>query len=192
MPIYNFATYVQAREEWAIRADDPDHARALIGDDPSGDWLDDALYLDAEPIERRDEFAPDASDDDLPAIEEITPDHWAWRDAHREFAGHSVMQNIAAISGEFHTHRRYWEFYEAFGTMIDGFVGQYELCIAMGEALTDWELGNGVGQAYENAGAPWIEVVEDFVDAMLEAALAAGVVPDPAETLLRIRALARR
>ena len=189
MPLYNFATYADAREEWAIEADSLDHAKQLIGDDSNGDWLDSALHLEAEATERRDEFA--TGNDETPAVEEITPDHWAWRVAHRDHIEHSLKQNIAAISGDFHTHRLYGEFYDAFGKLIDGFVGQYELCIAMAEALTDWEAANGLAEAYENAGVPWIEVVESFVETVLETSMETGELPDAAKTLPNIPALAR-
>jgi hypothetical protein len=129
MPIYSFATYADIREEWTISAESLEQARALVGDDPNGDWLDQAVRIETELLGRRDEFVPDDDDEDTPAIEEITPDHWAWRGAHSEYAKRSLRQNIAAISGEFHTHRLYGAFYETFGALIDGFVGQYELCM---------------------------------------------------------------
>jgi hypothetical protein len=83
-------------------------------------------------------------------------------DAQRQFA-----QNISAISGDFHTHRLYPAFYDTFGGMIDGFIGNYEICIQMAAALTDWEIANGVAVAYENLGTPWIEIVEKYVDAVI-------------------------
>jgi hypothetical protein len=83
-------------------------------------------------------------------------------DAQRQFA-----QNIAAISADFHTHRQYHAFYDAFGKMIDGFIGNYEICIQMAEAMTDWEMTNGIAMAYENLGTPWIEIVEKYVDALI-------------------------
>jgi hypothetical protein len=52
-------------------------------------------------------------------------------------------QNIAAISGDFHTHCQYSVFHEIFGKMIDGFSGHYEICVRMAEALTNWETANG-------------------------------------------------
>lgn len=188
MPFYNFATYADVREEWAIQADSLDHARKLIGDDANGDWLDRAFHLDAEAIECRDEFVID-DENEAPAIDEITPEHWAWRSAHRDYVEHSLKQNIAAISGDFHTHRLYGQFYDTFGKLIDGFVGQYELCIAMAEALTEWELVHGLDQAYDNAGVTWIEVVEDFVETMLETATESGEIPDPAGILRTIQVL---
>lgn len=69
MPVYNFATYADVREEWVIRADDLDHARALVGDDANGEWLDHAFRLDAEAVECRDEFVLD-DHSDVPAIED--------------------------------------------------------------------------------------------------------------------------
>jgi hypothetical protein len=83
-------------------------------------------------------------------------------DAQRQFA-----QNIAAISGDFHTHRLYPAFYDSFGKMIDDFIGNYEICIQMAGALTDWEMTNGAAMAYENLGTPWIEIVEKYVDALI-------------------------
>jgi hypothetical protein len=151
-----------------------------------------AFHLDAEAVERRDEFGLDREDDEAPAVEEITPDHWAWRGAHGDYIERSLKQNVAAISGEFHTHRLYWPFYERFGEMVDGFIGQYELCIAMAEALTAWELANGVGQAYESAGVPRIELVEDIVETVLETAVDTGDLPDPVLVLPTIQVLAGR
>ena len=109
--------------------------------------------------------------------------HWAGRARARDAIERSLKQNIAAIAGEFHTHRLYGAFHDTFGEMIDGFVGQYELCVAMAEALTAWEAANGMGEAYENAGVPWIEVVEDFVSTVLDTAVESGVLPDPVTIL---------
>lgn len=190
MPVYHFATYADVLEGWAIAADSAEHARNLIGDDIHGDWTERAVRLEVEPLERRDEFAVDV--DDVVMIDEITPANRAWRDVHRDEIEHSLKQNIAAIAGDFHAHRLCDAFYDRFGRLIDGFVGQYELCIAMAEALTDWEVANGLGDAYENAGVPWIEVVEDFVDTVLTTATETGDLPDPREILPSIQVLAGR
>ncbi len=190
MPLYNFATYADYREEWAIEAKDLDDARRKIGNDPSGDWLNEAVHIDADTVHRRDDFYVGA-DGETPEIEEITPDHWAFRAAHREWIERSLRQNIAAIAGDFHAHPYYWDFHDMFGKHIDGFVGNYDICIAMAQALTDWEIANGLGQAYENAGVPWIEVVESFVNDILETARESGEIPNPAATLLTIAAFAK-
>src|ERR1039457_5533249 len=55
----------------------------------------------------------------------------------------SFAQNLAAIAAEFHTHRLYNDFYDTFGKYIDGFIGNYDLCVRMAEALTDWENSKG-------------------------------------------------
>ena len=104
-------------------------------------------------------------------------------------AQRQLSQNIAAISAEFHTHRRYWEFYETFGRLIDGFIGNFDLCVEMAEALTDWELENGGLMAYENSGVPWIEVVENYVEDMLERSLATGGRVNPRTVLREIKVL---
>ena len=81
---------------------------------------------------------------------------------------HSLVQNVAAISAEFHTHKRYGEFYDQGCESIGGFVGIYEICIEMGQALTDWENANGGGYyAYDDADIDWIEVVAQYVDAVI-------------------------
>ncbi len=84
-------------------------------------------------------------------------------DAQRQFA-----QNIDAISGDFHTHFLYTAFCDTFGGMIDGFVGNYEICIQMAASLTDWEIANGSAMA-----TPWIEIVEKYVDAVISGSIRA-------------------
>lgn len=185
MPLYLIATYLDAREEWAVRADNLEQARALVGDDPNGDWLTDAVHLDTEAVACRDEFVTDF--DERPLIEEITPGHWAWHAAHRKTIDRSLRQNIAAISGDLHTHRLYEPFYETFGERIGGFIGPYDLCMNMAEALTEWEVTNGLLEAYENAGVSWIEVVENFVDTVLARALDTDTLPDPVKLLADLR-----
>jgi len=95
-------------------------------------------------------------------------------DAQRQFA-----QNLAAISGDFHTHRLYHAFYDKFGRMIDGFIGNYEICIRMAGALTDWEMENGGAMAWEDFGTPWIEIVEKYVDAVISGSVESGELPNP-------------
>jgi len=102
-------------------------------------------------------------------------------DGQRQFA-----QNIAAISGDFHTHRLYPAFYDTFGRMIDGFIGNYEICIQMATSLTDWEIANGAAMAYENLDTAWIEIVERYVDALIHLAIETGELPNPIYTLDRV------
>jgi len=97
---------------------------------------------------------------------------------------HSLLQNVAAISGDFHTHKLYWEFYETFGKHIDGFVGQYDICIEMAKALTDWENENGSLCAYDEAHLPWIEIVEKYVEAIISRSVNTGQRLNP-RTVLR-------
>ena len=94
-------------------------------------------------------------------------------DAERHFA-----QNIAAISADFHTHRLFNAFNDTFGKMIDGFIGNYEICIRMAEALTDWEIGNGGMMAYEDLGTPWIEIVERYVDTVISGSIQTEELPN--------------
>jgi len=110
-------------------------------------------------------------------------------DLNRCIDTHSLHQNIAAISAEFHTHRLYNDFYDTLGKFIDGFVGNYEVCIAMADALTSWEAANGGQMAYENAEVPWIEVVENFVEEMLERCIDTGSTLNAHTVLREIRIL---
>jgi hypothetical protein len=99
---------------------------------------------------------------------------------------HALLQNLAAISGDFHTHREYWAFYETFGSNIDGFIGNYELCIQMARALTDWEIQNGgPAVAYDDV-MPWIEVVEQFVDRMILRSIETGEIQNEIFTLNQV------
>jgi hypothetical protein len=61
----------------------------------------------------------------------------------------------------------------------------------MAEALTNWEVANGLSDAYDRAGAPFNEVVENFVEAVLETATQSGKLPDPAKILPTIPVFAR-
>lgn len=97
---------------------------------------------------------------------------------------HSLLQNVAAISGDFHTHQRYWQFYETFGKHIDGFVGNYEICIRMAQALTAWEAGNDGNLAYETLGVPWIEVIGEYTGVMIDQSLEDDTIADH-EAILR-------
>jgi membrane-associated PAP2 superfamily phosphatase len=101
-------------------------------------------------------------------------------------AQHQFAQNLAAISGDFHTHALYFAFYDAFGKLIDGFVGNYEVCIQMAAALTDWEIANGAAMAYENLGTPWIVMVERYVDALIHLSIETGEIPNSVYTLDRV------
>jgi hypothetical protein len=91
---------------------------------------------------------------------------------------HQFAQNIAAISADFHAHRLFHAFYDTFGKMIDGFIGNYEICIQMAEALTDWETENGGATAYEDLGTPWIEIVEKYVDTVISGSIQTEELPN--------------
>jgi len=85
---------------------------------------------------------------------------------------YSMLENVAAISGDFHTHARYREFMDKFGPDLGGFTGSYSLCIQMARALTFYENASGVGhEVYEQNGSSWIEIVERFVDAMIQTSI---------------------
>src|ERR1022692_5085516 len=85
-----------------------------------------------EAVPRRHDRPHQPGDSLQPAGAEMTRD--IHTDGQRQFA-----QNIAAISGDFHTHQLYPAFYDTFGRMIDGFIGNYEICIQMATSLRSEE-----------------------------------------------------
>ena len=91
---------------------------------------------------------------------------------------HNLLQNLAAISGDFHTHKFFHRFYDTFGKHMDGFIGNYNICIEMARALTDWETTNGGSRAYDDLETPWIEIVERFVESMILRSVETGEIPN--------------
>src|SRR4051812_41437383 len=51
-----------------------------------------------------------------------------------------------------------------------------------------FEANYGMAEAYENAGVPWVEVVESLVEHMLKAVAESGELPDPVRILPKIHA----
>lgn len=100
-------------------------------------------------------------------------------------ARHSFHQNLAALSASLHTHGPYARFYEGLADRLSGFVGIHDLCITMADVLTAWETRNGGPLAYEALAVGWIEVVDDFVDNVLQQAISAGNIPDLEKTGLQ-------
>lgn len=189
MPLYSFATYADYSEEWAIEADSIEDARRKVGTDPGGSWLWYAICLDAEPVECREKFLT-GDDGKTPHIKEITPaTPWAWRAAHKDQIERSLKQNIAAIAVELHQHRLFDDFYARLGEKLNGFIGIYDFCIAMANALTEWEIANGLVMAYENHAVSWIEVIEEFVDDVITNACYTGATPDLALIIDRLQCL---
>ena len=106
----------------------------------------------------------------------------------------SMLENVAAISGDFHTHCAYEEFYDTFGPKINGFPGVYEICISMAKAMTDWEIlqtRKGYTEPYGEVGLDWIVVVEEFVDRIISDSLVDGYLPADSDVLLSVIEKAR-
>ena len=100
---------------------------------------------------------------------------------------HALLQNVAAISAEFHTNNLYRCFYDAFADNIDGAVGGYRLCVEMARALTDWEIQNGgASSAYDNAPLTWMEVTERFVEKMLYISVKTLEIPNDRHILRQV------
>jgi hypothetical protein len=108
---------------------------------------------------------------------------------HRTY---NLLQNVAAISGDFHTHKLCHCFYDTFGKYIDGFIGNYDICIEMARSLTDWETANGGSGAYDQLGTPWIEVVENYVEAIITLSLATEEIPNAGYVLRDVLRKARQ
>ncbi len=74
-----------------------------------------------------------------------------------------LYENIAAISADLHTHRKFPKFYERIGPDVGGCMGIYALCGRIGEALTHWEADNGRTECYDKLGLNYIEFLEAIV-----------------------------
>jgi hypothetical protein len=102
-------------------------------------------------------------------------------------AQQSLHQNIAAISVEFHLHPLFDQFSDIIGPQVNGFPGIYTLCVQMAEVLTDWEFRSGAGTAiYDTLGIGWIDLVEDYVAAMLRSCLESRMLIPPAVVFERL------
>ena len=92
---------------------------------------------------------------------------------------YNLLQNIAAISADFHTHVRYDEFYETGCETIGGFFGVYDICIEMAQVLTLWELENG-GElpAYDELNVMWVDVFTQYVNSVITRIIDSGIIVD--------------
>lgn len=98
----------------------------------------------------------------------------------------STLENVAAISGDFHTHSRYEEFYDTFGPRINGFPGIYAICVAMAKTMTEWEaslIRKGHIELYGENGIDWIIAVEEYVDRVISTSLIDGYLATHSECL---------
>jgi len=59
-----------------------------------------------------------------------------------------------------------------------GFIDNYNICIEMARALTDWETANGGSRAYDDLETPWIEIVEHFVESMILRSIETAEIPN--------------
>lgn len=100
----------------------------------------------------------------------------------------SLLENVAAISCDLHTDRRYAGFYEAQADKLGGFIGIYGLCIDMAKALSEYEIAQGGASEFYSGEhsdkMDWVELIEAFVDETLKA-------PDIDTKASLARALAR-
>lgn len=82
-----------------------------------------------------------------------------------------LLENVAILSADFHTHRNYHPFYQKFGPELGGFPGIYRLVIDMARTMTDWEKRHGGSEAFEVSTLSWPEASERFVDAVISRSL---------------------
>jgi len=103
---------------------------------------------------------------------------------------YNLLQNIAAISADFHTHVRYDEFYETGCETIGGFIGVYDICIDMAQALTLWEWENsGQSTVYDELDISWLDVFTQYVDVMINHMIDSRTIVDFAACLRGLPAL---
>jgi DNA-directed RNA polymerase subunit RPC12/RpoP len=95
--------------------------------------------------------------DNVKKVEEKTVTNNKKMDAHA-----LLLENVAAVSAEVHSHPHYKKFYDKVAPRVGGFPGIYRLCIDFARAMTEWEtsrLGSDMLQRIE-----WIDLVDACVD----------------------------
>lgn len=115
------------------------------------------------------EFGDDAS------IESVTAKAELIIEALKDYRGKGFAENCIILSCDFHTHRRYDDFYTKRGQQLNGFTGIYDYILRMAEALTAFE--NEDADTWENFD--WVEVSETFVSETMKAALVDHLAPMP-------------
>ncbi len=87
------------------------------------------------------------------------------------------IQNAIALSGDFHTHARYQDFYETFGAQLNGFTGVYDYIADMADILTAYEAqfldASGHVTLWEDYD--WIEAIEGLVEFSIGESLKQGL-----------------
>lgn len=66
-----------------------------------------------------------------------------------------LLENVAAVSAEFHRDARYGRFYETYAEQLSGFPGIWKFCVTAGRAFT---------VAEPRVNEDWIETVDAYVD----------------------------
>jgi hypothetical protein len=110
-------------------------------------------------------------------------ENWA---VFEEVFATSLHENIAALSADLHTSKRYGEFYERFCVQLGGFPGFFQLAVNMATALTAFENEHGGPAIYEVVGLDWIIVVENFAEQIIYDSLVFDELADPAATLAKV------
>lgn len=82
-----------------------------------------------------------------------------------------LLENVAILSADFHTHKDYHPFYRKFGPELGGFPGVYRLVIDMARSMTEWEKQHGGSEAFEVSSLTWAEASEKFADAVISRSL---------------------
>lgn len=77
-----------------------------------------------------------------------------------------LLENISAISAEFHTHKDFRQFYEKYRDEISGFPGIWRFCVTAGQAFRKAE---GRKDNFE-----WIDAIMGYVDNIIQYALVAN------------------
>jgi carbon storage regulator CsrA len=85
----------------------------------------------------------------------------------------ALLDNVAAISAEFHRHSKYDEFYDTFGAKLAGFPGIWDFCAQLGVYATEAQLAIKKQDSYE-----WLDVVLDIVSSVIATSLMEGKIPD--------------
>lgn len=99
-----------------------------------------------------------------------------------------LAENVAAISAEFHIHKKYDTLYDMVKDQVGGFVGLYRTAAIMGAVFHKHEKQRfkmyPMGYWNEDTRLSWFEAVEEFVDKVYTIALEDGELPSDFNPIL--------
>lgn len=142
--------------------------------------MDDRIRKALEIIEEWNENASPSGHNDIKTLHELK--EVLSEEPATSPANAFLLENVAILSADLHTHKNYGAFYERLGPDVGGFPGVYRFVIEMAKVMTDWEERHGGAEAFEGPSfGSWAEASEKFVDAAILMSLKKDAVLVPSE-----------